>query len=270
MRNFILFLLILVITLNIAVGGENSAHITLSKSIDVPDKTVFFENRAFEITEIGNYKTNQEINFTVDAPGADDMLIVLYDRDKLSTWYERFSNTGGHAVVVIPSNKTDKAGMYAVTISHNRTMIGAVPVVISDYDMAVNPGSKQIISGNTLDVEVRISKNGIPINVNNTVKVVLAKGSSSFETNATAVKTGVYEAHLKIPLAANGTFSLYSVITTERKVFIKYPETIGIERGGYIEIQPPGERLPEERAPFVGLAAALAALLCAALLRRKL
>lgn len=270
MRNFILFFLILVITLSIAIGGENKAQITLSKSIDVPDKTVSFENQIFEITEIGNYKTNQEINFTVDAPGSDDMLIVLYDRDKLSTWYERVSNTGGHAVVVIPSNKTDKAGMYAVTISHNRTIIGAVPVVISDYDMTVNPGSKQIISGNTLDIEVRISKNGIPINVNNTVKVALAKGSSSFETNATAVKTGVYEAHLKIPLAANGTFSLYSVITTERNVFIKYPETIGIERGGYIDIQPPGERFPDEKAPFVGLAAALAALLYAALLRRKL
>lgn len=270
MRIFFLFFLILVITLSIAIGGANRAQITLSKSIDVPDKTVSFENQIFEITEIGIYKTNHDLSFTVDAQGADDMLIILYDRDKISTWFNRFSNTSGHAVVVIPANKTSEAGTYAIVVSHNRTIIGAVPVVISDYDMTVNPSSTQIIAGNILAVEVRINKSGAPVNVNNTVKVVLAKGSSSIEMNATATKTGVYEARIKIPQAANGTFSLYSVITTERNLYIKYPEIIGIERGGYIEIQPLAERFPDEKAPFVSWATAMFALLVAALFRKRL
>ncbi len=265
MRRIFLLFLAFVITSSIAVGGVNSAKITPERSVDVPHRTVSFENQTFEITQVGNYKTNQEIRFTVDAPDVEDMLIVLYDRDKLSTWFKSFSGTGGNVSAVIPADKTGEAGMYALVVSHERNIIGAIPVVISDYDLTVTPNSRQIAANKTLDVEVRISRRGVPVGVNNTVKVVLAKGSSSIESVAQATKVGVYEAHIGIPLSANGTFSLYSVITTERNIYLKYPEIVGIESGGYIEVLPP----PAEKTPFVNGAVTLVILLVAALSMRK-
>ncbi len=263
MRTIFLFFTIAASIL--AVSAANRAEITLGKTTDVPDRTVSFENQTFEITEIGNYKTGQEIGFTIDAPGADNMLVVLYDRDKLSTWFERFSNTSGRAVGFIPANRTGEAGTYALTVSYERNIIGAIPVLISDFDLSVSPGSRKVIAGRPLDVEVRINKNGIPVNVNGTVKVALVRGSSSIDANATAARTGIYEAHIEIPLPMNGTYSLYSAITTERKVYMNYPEMIGVENGGNVEVLPPSA----EKTPSLSGAAAIIILLGAVLLMRK-
>lgn len=249
-----------------SVSVAEGTEIILSNTIDVPNRTVSYENQTFEITKIGGYRTNQDISFTVNAPGVDNMLVVLYDRDKLSTWFKRFSNTSGHVAAVIPANKTGEAGTYALAVSHETNIIDAIPVVISDYDLSVIPKSNKVIAGKSLDVEVAISKDGVPVNVDNTVKVVLSKGSSSFETNATATKTGVYEARIEIPLAANGTFSLYSVIATERKVFMNYPEISGIASGGYIEIAPPSAG---KKMPFASGAVTLFILLGIALFIKK-
>lgn len=270
MRRVFLLFLAFVITSSIVVGEVNSAKITLDRSVDVPHRTVSFDNQTFEITQVGNYKTNQEIRFIVDASGVENMLIVLYDKNKLSTWFKSFSDSGSSVSGVIPADKTGEAGMYALMVSHEGNIIGAMPVVISDYNLTVTPNSRQIAANKTLDVEVRISKSGVPVGVNNTVKVVLAKGSSSIESVAQATKAGVYEAHIGIPLSANGTFSLYALIATERNIYIKYPEIIGIENGGYIEILPPqAENSPAEKVPFIGGAATSVILFGVALLMRK-
>jgi hypothetical protein len=220
----------------------------------------------FEITEIGSYKTNQDIGFSVDAPGVEDMLVVLYDRDQVSVWFKRFYNTSGRVVTAIPANKISEAGTYAITVSKERNIIDAIPVVISDYDLTVKPESNKLIAGKKFDVEVDISKNGVPVNTENTVKVMIAKGSASIETNATAIKPGVYKASIEIPQAANGTFSLYSVITTERKLNMNYPEILGIAGGGNIEITQPS---PEKNISFISWSTTMLTLLGAALFIRK-
>ncbi|MCZ7355898.1 MAG: hypothetical protein O8C66_09010 [Candidatus Methanoperedens sp.] len=255
----------LIMILMSGTAAANNAVITLGKTIDVPDRTVSFENQTFEITDIGNYRTNQDISFTVDAPGTDEMLVVLYDRDKISTWFKRFYNTSGRVVATIPGNKTSEAGTYVFAVSYQRNIIGAIPVVISDYDLSVSPKSRKVTAGKPLDVEVKINKNGVPVSVDGTVKVVLVRGSSSIDANATASGTGIYEAHINIPLPMNGTYSLYSAITTERKVYMNYPEMTGVENGGIVEILPPSA----EKTPFLNGIVAMIILLAVVLLKRK-
>ncbi|MCX9083556.1 MAG: hypothetical protein OIN87_02020 [Candidatus Methanoperedens sp.] len=248
------------------INAAESAEITLTRSLDVPDRTVSFENQTFNIVEIGNYKINQDIGFTVDAPGVDEMLVILYDRYRLSVWFERFNSTNGRVVGVIPANKTGESGTYALTVSHNRSIISAIPIVISDYTISVVPEGKKTTAGKVFDVDVIIkNKKGIPVNVENTVKVVLAQGSSSIETNVTNKKIGEYVAHIEIPQSSNGTFSLYSVITTERKVYMNYPEILGVQSGGYIEIMQPSA----EKAPMVNAAVMVFLLICARFFVRK-
>ncbi len=131
-----------------------------------------------------------------------------------------------------------------------------------------NTESKKVMAGKTLRFNIEVSKNGTPVNVNDTVKVVLARGSSSIETNATKKKTGLYEANIENPKPMNGTYSLYSVITTNYRVFNNYPEILGIKSGGYIEILPYSE---EKKAPAVSNASvALILHVTAICLRRKL
>jgi hypothetical protein len=202
------------------------------------------------------------------AEKADDLLVILYNTEQLSVWFKRFTNTSGHIVAVIPSNRTDKTGTYAITVSKNRQIIGAIPLVVSDYDILLNTDSKKVMAGKTLRFDIEVSKNGTPVSINENVKVILARGNSSIETNATRIKNGMYEANLEIPKPMNGTYSLYSVITTNYKVFNNYPEISGIKSGGYIEILPFSE---EKKVPAVSnISMVLILLVIAIYMRRKL
>jgi hypothetical protein len=267
MGMFFYLFLILIIVSGITVSSAEKANIILSKTIDVPDRTITFENQTFDITDIGNYRTDEDIRFTIEAEKADDLLVILYDTEQLSIWFKRFTNTSGHIVAVIPSNRTDKTGTYAITVSKNRQIIGAIPLVVSDYDILLNTDSKKVMAGKTLRVDIDVNRNGTPVNVNDTIKVVLARGSSSIETNATRKNTGTYEASIEIPKPMNGTYSLYSVIATNYKVFNNYPEILGIKSGGYIEILPLSE---EKKVPAVSnISVVLILLVTAICLRRK-
>lgn len=260
--------LILSISSCIPMSSAEKADIILSRTIDVPDRTITFENQTFDITDIGNYRTDEDIRFTIETEKADDLLVILYDTEQLSVWFKRFTNTSGHIVAVIPSNRTDKTGTYAITVSKNRQIIGAIPLVVSDYEILLNTDSKKVMAGKTLRVDIEVNRNDIPVNVNDTIKVVLARGSSSIETNATKIKTGMYEANIEIPKPMNGTYSFYSVIATNYKVFNNYPEILGIKSGGYIEILPYSE---EKKVPAISNTSVLLILLVTAIcLRRKL
>ena len=268
MGKFFYLFLILSIVSSIPVSAAEKADIIPSKTIDVPDRTITFENQTFDITDIGNYRNDEDIKFTIETEKADDLLVILYDTEQLSVWFKRFTNTSGHFVVVIPSNKTDKTGTYLITVSKNRQIIGAVPLVVSDYDILLNTDSKKVMAGKTLRFDINVNRNGTPVSVNDTVKVVLARGSSSIETNATKIKTGAYEANIEIPNPMNGTYSFYSVIATNYRVFNNYPEILGIKSGGYIEILPYSE---EKKAPAVSnISVVLILLITVICLRRKL
>lgn len=268
MGKFLYLFLTLGIVSVITVGSAEKANIIMSKTIDVPDRTITFENQTFDITDIGNYRNDEDIRFTIEAEKADDLLVILYDTEQLSVWFKRFSNTSGHIVAVIPSNRTDNTGTYAITVSKNRQIIGAIPLVVSDYELLLNTESKNIMAGKTLRVNIEVNRNGTSVNVNDTIKVVLARGSSSIETNATKIKTGSYEANIEIPKPMNGTYSLYSVITTNYKVFNNYPEILGIKSGGYIEVLPYSE---EKKVPEVSsISVVLIFLITTVFMRRKL
>ncbi len=268
MGKFFYLFLILSIVSSITVSSAEKADIILSKTIDVPDRTITFENQTFDITDIGNYRNDEDIKFTIEAEKSDELLVILYNTEQLSVWFKRFTNTSGHIVAAIPSNRTDKTGTYAITVSKDRQIIGAIPLVVSDYDILFNTDNKKVMAGKTLRVDIDVYRNGIPVDINDKVKVVLAKGVSSIETNMTRIRTGLYEANIEIPKSMNGTYSLYSVVATNHKVLNNYPEILGIKSGGYIEIFPYSE---EKKIPAVSnISLVLILLVTAICLRRKL
>jgi len=54
MRKIFYCFLIIIITSSAIVSSAEKAEIILSRTIDVPDRTITFENQTFEITDIGN------------------------------------------------------------------------------------------------------------------------------------------------------------------------------------------------------------------------
>ncbi len=123
-------------------------------------------------------------------------------------------------------------------------------MVIPEYDLSISSRA-QIESGETLHVVVDINRDGVPVTVNETVKVVLSQGSTSFEGVATPIGTGKYEASIKIPVIASGSFSLYCTVTTDR-IILGRPEIIGAASYGTVDV------VPSEAAPLASTSAATA------------
>lgn len=224
--------LIAIIVSGLLTGSAAAAGITFDKSLDVPDRTFTWENKNYTITHVGNYKLNDIINVGITS-GTDTMLVTLYDADKLSLWHETKFNTGGQTSVAIPAGAVISPGIYGIVVSSkpDAIIIGANPLIISEYDMTVTPSSMQANPGSVIKVTVAVSKNGTPVSVApNNVKVEFVQDSTSTHFGGTAAATattGTYEANIQIPATASGNYLLYAAITTNRDIYQNYPELIG-------------------------------------------
>ncbi|MCZ7380464.1 MAG: PGF-pre-PGF domain-containing protein [Candidatus Methanoperedens sp.] len=250
-------LMMALVVLVLLAGGVSGATITFNKSLDVParDLTVTYgeSNISLTLSNVGNYKIGENVGITVSG-GVKDMKLVLFNVDKLSIaspadGLGSFFGTSGSIYTTIPADRFDPnclgfcpdggsykigPGIYALAVQNSDTdppsYFIAKPVIISEYDLSVNPNTTQINSGSTINVMVNISKNGNPVSVApNKVKLEFLKGTST-HFNGTAVataNTGVYEANLQIPSSASGNYQLYAAITTNSNFYQNYPETIG-------------------------------------------
>jgi PGF-pre-PGF domain-containing protein len=241
--NVRLQIFIAIIVCGLLAGNAVAATITFDKSLDVPDRTFTWQNKTYYITNIGNYKLNDNINFGITS-GTDTMLVVLYDSDQNSVKSETKFNTGGQTSVSFPAGTVSVPGIYGIVVSSkpDAIIIGANPLIISEYDMTVTPNVTNAKQGDTLKVIVHVSKNGAPVSVApNNVEVKFGQGSTYFPDNAivTATATGTYEANIQIPSTAYGSHKLYAAITTGKEIY-GYPELMGAAGySGTIELPTP-------------------------------
>ncbi|MCX9083555.1 MAG: PGF-pre-PGF domain-containing protein [Candidatus Methanoperedens sp.] len=234
--NFRLKVFAVIILFGLLAGHVGAATITFDKSLDVPDRTFTWENKTYYITQIGNYKLNENINFALTS-GTDTILAVLYNADKNSVWSKtKFPNEDKS--FSIPAGIVIVPGIYGIVASSkpDAIIIGANPLIISEYDLAVTPNVTNAKQGDIVKVTVRVSKNGVPVNVApNNVEVKFIQDSAYFPEDSVAIATaiGIYEANIQIPTTAYGNHNLYAAITTGSKIY-GYPEIIGAASGGSI------------------------------------
>ena len=237
---FIYFTIILNICIPCALAS--GATITLDSVIDTPDRTITYNDGMYEVTDIGIYRMDQDINVSVGVSEIQNFQISLIDNDKKPVWDRIIHHTGGHETVTIPAGTIKTPGTYALTIGHQRRILAMKPVVMSVYDLSVSSASR-VEPGETLHVVVNISRDGVPVTVDETVKVVLTQGSTLFEEMATPDGAGEYEAGINVPAIASGSFSLYCAVTTDRMI-LGYPEIIGAASYGTIDVVPPEDVSP--------------------------
>ena len=231
--NKIIFSILIVISC-IPCALASSATITLDSVIDTPDRTIVYKDTNYEITDIGIYREDQNINAIVDVSGIRSFHIEFIDKDKNPIWSQTIYHTEGHETLIVPANTAKMPETYALAILYQGQILAVKPVVISVYELSVSSAS-QIEPGETLHVVVDISSDGIPVTVDKTVKVVLSQGSTLFEEVATPVDAGRYEADIEIPVIASGSFSLYCAVTTDQ-VILGYPEIIGAASYGAVNV----------------------------------
>jgi len=240
------------------------ATITFDKSLDVPDRdfTVTYEGSTFSYTvsDIGNYKTGEDIGVTVSG-GVSNMRLVLFTVDKLTPWFKPFNATSGSISTTIPANRFDSncpdvcddpnggykmgPGIYALVVQNldDSKYFIAKPVIVSEYSLSVAPNTTQTNPGSVIKVTVTVSKDGAPVSVApNNVEVEFVQDSTSthFGGYATATATGTYEATIQVPTNVSGSYRLYAAIATNRNIYQDYPELIGaVDYSGAITVPAP-------------------------------
>ncbi|VVB86071.1 Uncharacterised protein [uncultured archaeon] len=237
-------------------GGAGAATITFDKSLNVPDRYLTNVNvdgttLSFWVNDTGNYKTGDNIGVTV-SEGVSNMRVELWTiSSQLTVWFQPLYSS--YASATIPANKfnsyssscpysdfcynsytTAGPGTYFLAVKNKVTSpypyFIVKPVIVSDYDLTVNPDSIQIIPGGTLKVTVGVTEKGNPVSTgNNNIRVGLFQDSTStkFEQYATATATtGTFETNFSIPAGVSGAYKLFAEVTTNR-TFPDYPEIIG-------------------------------------------
>lgn len=242
------------IVFGLFAGNAGAATITFDKSLDVPDRTFTFQGRVYDITDVGLYGIGQNIGITINSPGVTDKLVTLYLQNEdytspISVWHKTLY---GETSTVIPYSEVTAegqgiSGTFGVLVTNKDSgsdygVIAAKPVIISEYKLLVTPEITERTAGNAINVMVNITKDELPYDVANSIKVefVPKTGSlgSAFGGNAiSSGPVGSYKAKIDIPSSASGPYLAYGAITTDYKIYGDYPETIGAASGGTVSIK---------------------------------
>jgi cell division septation protein DedD len=223
------------------------ATITLDSVIDTPDRTVTYRGTTYEITDIGVYRMDQDINASVNVTGVRSYQVALINKHEASVWSRTIQRSNGSETLTIPAGTVRTPGAYALAIMRQQEVITGIPVVISVYDLSIS-STPRVVAGEVLHVAIDIKKDGVSVAVSETAKVMLSQGSTLFEEIAVPVDTGRYTADIEIPALATGNFSLYCVVVTDRTV-LGYPETVGAVSYGTVAVDEPVPEVAPSPAP---------------------
>ncbi len=204
--------------------------ISLDKTIDMPDRTLTYQGKTYDIRDVGAYSLGETVNITVNATDINSFQLSLLDKNKNFLWNHMVYYTEGTAEMAMPGDVITAPGTYAFAVFYQGNILAVKPVVFSKYNLSVMPSSTIVPPGGTLHVKVRVSPDtSLP------VRVVLAKNSSSLESSANRTQNDIYETDIKIPESAYGSFSLYAA-TASDNIILGYPELMGISGGGTINV----------------------------------
>ncbi len=229
MRFFIRVLILLGMLLSLQPAHAGTA-ISLGNTIEIPHRTVTYDNTTYEIQDIGAYSLGDDINITINTTDINSFQLSLLDKDQNFIWNNITYYTEGKTYMVMPGSAVTSPGTYVFAVFYQGDVQAVEPVVISSYKISVNPNTTVIAPGGMLNVRV-----GILPDITRPVEVVLVRNSSSIESIANRTNMGEYEAEVGIPSGAHGEFSLYASIPSGNKT-LGYPDLIGISSGGTINV----------------------------------
>ncbi len=221
---------VVLVILLLSVPSSAATTISIDKTIDTPDRTITYQSQNHEIKDIGAYILGEPVNISINVTDINSFQISLLDKDKNFLWNHMVYYTEGKAEVTMPDNVVTTPGTYAFAVFYQGEAKAIKPVVFSRYEMSVIPAKTIVAPGGILRVKVEVEPD-----TNLSVKVVLARNSSSIESAVNRTREGEYETGINIPASAYGRYSLYAAIASGNMI-LGYPELIGISGGSTINI----------------------------------
>jgi hypothetical protein len=231
-KNFInsFTVLIAIVFLLVTQTAAADTKITLSHSIDTPDRTVSYENNTYEIQDIGFYHIKDPVNITITTKDIKSYTIALLDTKMNFLWYQIVYHTEGKEELTMPAGIVTSPGTYIFAVFYQGDILDFEQVLFSNITLSMTLNTSQVIPGGLLHVDVTaFPDTDLPI------KVVFAQESRSLEFPVNRTSSGQYEADIIIPSSANGRFSSYAAMTSG-KIVLGYPEIVGVSNGGILEI----------------------------------
>ena len=184
--------------------------ISLDKVIDIPDRTIPYESKYYEIEEMGNYRLGEAVNISINVKDIESFQFTLLDKNGNFLWNYMVYSTGGHNEIIMPGDVVISPGSYIFAVFYQGEIVALKPVFFSEYEMFLMPESQTIVPGGTLHVTVRVVPDtGMP------VKIVFSRNSSSLVSVARRTGESLYETEIKIPFSASGKFSLYAALESD-------------------------------------------------------
>ncbi|MFZ3167759.1 MAG: hypothetical protein WA130_09100 [Candidatus Methanoperedens sp.] len=238
-----------VVFLLAAQPASADTKIVLSHSIDIPDRTIIYENNSYEIRTMGSYHMDESVNMTVTVTDIQSYTIVLLDRKTDFLWYEIVYQTKGKDELTMPAGMAASPGTYFFAVFYQGEILAFEQVLFSNVTMNMELNITSVAPGGMLQASVTAAPDmDLP------VKVVLTQGSSSLEFPLNRISSGNYETDIKIPVSASGNFSSYAAMTSGKTV-LGHPELAAAAKGRSLEITglPQGSSEQTKSSPAIGV-----------------
>jgi hypothetical protein len=219
-----------VVVLLAAQPASADTKITLSHSIDIPDRTVIYENYSYEIQSMGSYHMEEPVNMTVTVTDIRSYTIALLDTKSNFLWYEIVYQTQGKDELTMPAGMAAFPGTYIIAVFYQGEILAFEQVLFSNVTINIVLNTTRAAPGGMVHARVTAAPDmDLP------VKVVFTQGSSSLEFPVDRTSSGHYEADINIPMSASGNFSSYAAMTSGRTV-LGHPEFAAAAKGGSLEV----------------------------------
>jgi hypothetical protein len=211
-------------------AAASGTTISIEHSIDTPDRTIVYDNQAYEIHENGFYHVGEAVNVTIITTDVDSYQISLIDKEQNFLWNQIIYQTEGNEKVTMPDDIVAAPDTYAFAVFYQGDILAIEPVIFSNYTLSMALNTTTLAPGEMLHVDV----SAFP-DTNLSIKFVLTQGSRSIEFPVNQTSRGIYGTDIKIPASAHGNFSSYTAISSG-EIKLGYPELIAIAKGEVINV----------------------------------
>ncbi len=241
----VLSLLFLVVA--VALGGATGSYgLSVSGSVDVPDRTLTHEGTGYDVGSIAERSQGESLTVSVSVPDDTSFHVDLYDADQRLV-ADR-SGSGSEQVTFDTGNLGP--GTYLLALYANGEYRAIHPLVVTGYDLSTSHDNEVPVDG-TLTVTVDVTAtaaSGSPT----AVEVVIWRGSTTAQATATETDSGEYVADLSLAGLASGSYTVYAVAQGSDVVYGGQQELLGLSGSSAVTISEDETPTPEGSSPSSG------------------
>ncbi|WP_336000300.1 hypothetical protein [Halorientalis halophila] len=214
-----------------AVGTQSADadyNVTVADAVDGPTRTISFEGTTFELSAVARRAPGESVTATVSAPADTGYDLYLYDADRSIQATARQTGPGAATF------QTDglEPGSYVIAVYKQGEFRDVFPVVVTGYDVAVTAPDEPV-TDRRAEIEVELTPRG-ERDRPDAVEVVLANGSETIRTTATATEGTRYVASVPVAGRSPGEYRVFAVATERRSDAVD--QVLGVSDAGTVTI----------------------------------